>query len=69
MRIVARGDGGGFLAVPVGLAGATPMRGTVHRPYRAVAIQLASGSDACLRFASVIASSRVISFSTVNAGG
>lgn len=39
--------GGGFVAVPV--AGATPMRGTVHSPYLAVAIKLASGSDACRR--------------------
>lgn len=54
--------GGGFVAVPVTLIGARPMRTTVHSPSREVAIQLASGSDACLRLASAIASSRVIRF-------
>ena len=52
--------GGGFVAVPVGLVRATPTRTTVHAPSREGAIQLASGSDACLRLASAIASSRVI---------
>ena len=51
--------GGGFVAVPVALAGTTPMRTTVHSPSREVAIQLAYGSDACRRLASAIASSRV----------
>jgi hypothetical protein len=59
--------GGGFVAVPVGLVETTPTRTTVHSPSREVAIQLASGSDTCLRLASAIASSRVIGFSIVTA--
>jgi hypothetical protein len=60
--------GGGFVDVPVALVDTTPMRATVHSPSREVAIQLASGSDACRRLASAIASSRVIMTSDRNAG-
>ena len=52
--------GGGFVAVPVVLVGATPMRTTVQSPSFGAATQLASGSVACLRLASAMASSCVI---------
>ena len=65
MWIVARRDRRRLGRRPGGLRWATSMRTTVHAPSSEVAIQLASGSDACLRLASAIASSRVISFRVV----
>ena len=52
--------GGGFVAVPVTLVGATPTRTTTQSPSRWLAIQLAPGSASRLRSTSAIASSRVI---------
>jgi hypothetical protein len=52
--------GGGFVAVPVTLVGARPMRTTTQSPSRSLAIQLAPGSAARLHSTSAIASSRVI---------
>jgi len=57
--------GAGFVAVPVTLVGATPMRTTTQSAPRSLAIQLAPGSAARIRSTSAMASSRFMTLRIV----